>query len=476
MPPFNGYTTQITAPPTGFSTPDRTPDVTVVGTSTVAAPVDIQVEWRLVMWTELTNPPAVYTSEMLGAVSGTPQLIPPPTELSYRTWYYRARTGNKSTNTWGLWTAQQWLNVRPVLGSTAEYIDVNIGITDPPLQGAFAYIDLNVGIDPNAYDDTLVSYVDLNVGIPQIPTAAMAYSDMNVSIERMVRAAFAYTDMDVRSDTTPTPHIWWIRPVQGKEGYIFNIYGHGFGAFQNQYDGKVVLGNFVCPITRWEILPAAILPVTVEVEGTPRATTSTTALPIVMLNAASVTVEAGDIIEYDVRWDGPTGQRLDIFPCFDISGTTDKMGYGSGLLNDTTGDAWISDQPEAYSAWHHRRFVVPVGHYLVGKTISNFGVAWYGFNAGLPVRSGSVRSMVIRQADETPKLWVMGDDHQSTPSLVYTANGGSLVSSAYSQEGVEIDHGVGLSPDTITPEHGWIVAVVPTGAVSSMVRVILEDD
>ncbi len=87
-------------------------------------------------------------------------------------------------------------------------------------------------------------------------------------------------------------------------------------------------------------------------------------------------------------------------------------------------------------------------------------------------------SLFGEEADEhlfTPKMWIMGDDRNSTPPLTYLANGGQLQYATFEQEGFEIVQGQGLDPDIITPEYGWIVAVVPSGAVSSMVKVVLED-
>ena len=83
--------------------------------------------------------------------------------------------------------------------------------------------------------------------------------------------------------------------------------------------------------------------------------------------------------------------------------------------------------------------------------------------------------MVIRSADGTPKMWATGDDHISAPTLTYVANTGILQYATFEQEGFEIVKGQGVDPDKITPEHGWIVAVVPSGAVSSMVQVVLEE-
>ena len=83
---------------------------------------------------------------------------------------------------------------------------------------------------------------------------------------------------------------------------------------------------------------------------------------------------------------------------------------------------------------------------------------------------------MIRPAGGGTPLWVTGDNEIVNPRMIYTANGGSLVSSSWSQDPHVIDKGIGLAPDTITPEHGWIVAIVPTGAVSADVQVVLEDD
>jgi hypothetical protein len=275
VPPIvNGFYATLDSPVSGFSTPDRTPNITVTGNSTILSPVDIQVEWRRQeTYQTSTYPipegswslPPVYTNEVLGAISGTPQFISAPTDLEYKTWWYRARAGNKTTNTWSTWTTQKWLDVRPVLGSTTHYIDLNIGVTDPPLFGAYVYIDMNVGLDTSAASSLVsTSYIDMNVGVQPKPMGTVAYTDMNVGpVIIFNRAAVQYADMNVRSDITPTPHIWWIRPEQGRWGYGFNIYGHGFGSFQNEYDGVVKLGDFTCQVVEWQEIPAVSPPDTI---------------------------------------------------------------------------------------------------------------------------------------------------------------------------------------------------------------------
>lgn len=483
-PLVNGFGVEFVAPVNGFHSRDRRPELTVIGVSLVGTPVDIQIEWRTQKATQPgTNPTPTtpwvptptYTTTLQDAISGTPQNIEPPTDLSYQTWWYRGRVGNSDTNVWSDWSAQYFLDIYPILGSAAEYVNINIGIeTLPRLDFAAAYLEMNVGVG-NEDQLVLSRYLEMNVGVGSNLKLAAEYSNMNVYPPPGEITTAIYTDLNTVTDETPVPHIWWIRPEQGKEGYIFNIYGQGFGAFQNQFDGEVRLGSLVCSIARWDIVPAALVASTVKVSGRPRTSASTTDQPYVLLNSGSRIVQEGDIIEFDMMWEVPSSTRLDIFPSFDISGTSTDMGYGSALLNDTTGDPWVSDQPEAYGTWHHRRFVVPSGHFLVGKTISNFSVKWYGSDVSQPIRTGSVRSFVIRQADETPVLWVTGDDNESAPLMTYVANTGTLDYTEFDQEGYVIEHGMALDADVITPEHGWIVAIVPTGAVSSMVRVVLED-
>ena len=446
--------------------------MTLRGTSTANSSVDIQVEWRTQSairngssWT----PQPTYLTTLLGAVSGTDQVVEPPADLTYTTWWYRARAGNSSTSVWGDWSAERFLDVYPILGSVAEYVEINIGIENVPTLNALAYLEMNIGVS-DASVFSLVKYLQLNVGVMSGSKLAAEYTNLNVYPPTGRYKAAAYTDLFTVSNETPIPHIWWIRPEQGREGYVFNIYGHGFGSAVTAFNGRVKLGNLVCAIARWEVVPPKLVASTVRVTGTPRAASSVD-LPYVLLNSGSLVLSAGDIIEYDVLWEVPTGSRLDIFPTFMVDGTV--VGTGAALLADTTAKQWASDIPEAYGAWLHRRFVIPPGHFLVGKTASNFGIAWYGFDATSPVRTASVRSFVIRDSEEVAKRWITGDDNNSAPPLTYVANTASLVSSEFDQDGYEIHHGQALDPDRITTEHGWIVAVVPPGAVSSAVNVVL---
>lgn len=478
--PKNGYSVVLVSPVNGSTTSDTRPRIFFVPTSELGTPVDVQVEWRTSQprkdpinseWL----PSPIHYETVTGLSSGDQHSVQPPTDLGKYSWYYRLRAGSATANTWGDWTvSDRYLGIQSPFGSVVSYLELNVGVVRPATSGAVAYSNMNIGTVKFDNLKNSAIYTDLNVGILPKLESACTYSDMNISPVLRALSISTYTDMNI--DTSqPDPVIWWIRPEEGKEGYVFNIYGHGFGGFQGEYDGKVRLGNLMCEISRWERVPAALRTGTVIVSGKPRAVASTTALPYVLLSTEQRTVQVGDIIEFDLKWDYPLGSRLDVFPYFTVSGSASPIGYGSAQLSDTAGKPWISELPGAQGAWQHRRFVVPAGSYLIGRNITNFGIGWYGAASDTPTRTARVRSFVIRQADETPLIWVTGDDAASSPALTYIANTGVLDFAEFDQAGHVIQRGQALDPDEITPEHGWIVAVVPPGAVSSMVRVSLEE-
>ena len=481
-PPVNGFGVSFLAPVNGFSSRVRRPTITVVGYSVLGTPVDIQIEWRTQKAyqqgvkpkpTDPWFPAPTYVVNLRSVASNSQQTTVPPADLAYMSWWYRARVGNLDTSLWSDWSEQRWLDITPVLGSVSEYLDINVGVVNIRNPVTVAYVEMNIGV-LRSTKFPLTQYSEMNIGVPSKVKLLAEYTDMNVYPVLGRPSLAAYTDLNAVTDLTPEPHIWWIRPEQGKEGYVFNIYGHGFGAFQGEHDGKVQLGNLVCSIANWQVVPPGLVASTVRVSGKPRPTTGGNSIPNVLLNTSSVVLQAGDVIEYDLLWEVPSQSQLDIFPYFEISGIAVGIG-ASYLLNDEQGTAWASDQPGAKGTWLHRKFTIPVGHGLVGKTANDFGIGWYGYDPTQPTRTASVRSYVIRAADGTAKLWVTGDDNKSAPPFTYVANSGVLVSTEFDQEGFVIQHGEGLDPDVITTEHGWIVAIVPSGASSSMVEVVVED-
>ena len=491
LPPVNGFTTQILAPVNGASTRAKRPILTVVGTSAISDPVDIQVEWRTVKATQAgTNPTpstpwlpaATYTTTLEDAVSGTQQSIQPPADLLYTTWWYRVRTGNSTTNVWGAWTPQFFLSVYPVMGSAEKYIDMNVGVENAAVLNAVAYIEMNVGVVVTP-EELTAAYIEMNVGLDKQFKIAAEYLDMNIFQQLAAYKTAEYSDLNVVTDETPLPHIWWIRPEQGREGYVFNIYGHGFGSFQNEFDGKVMLGNLECVISRWEIQPMQGA-VTVALSG--HSPFSGTLPAYLKLKSESLVFAAGDTIEYQMQVADATSASDvggHLHPYFKVNGIV--MGTAPATLADIDGVLWGAHRNQQAGQWYDRKYVISPGSYLVGKTATDFGLGFYGVEANDgtdPAKTGQVSSFVIRNAAGVPKLWVTGDDGGETLMEFVTPAEGFFGTLDYANiyrttsRPQRIEHGTGLAGDVILPEHGWIVAIVPTGAVSSMVQVVLEDD
>jgi hypothetical protein len=266
--PTNGFAASIVAPLTAFVSRSNTPVFTVRAFSEYPQQnLDIQVEFRRQRAYQVSsippNPPLpsdpwlpVPTYDFLieDVQPGSVRSFQAPEPLKNFTWWYRVRAGRASLNIWSDWSPQRYIDILPPIGFTTSYVDMNVGVINERTPRATAYVEMNVGID---YPDEplQIAYTEMNVGVPKQWRELSAYFDMNVfpKIERTRRQAF-YADMNV-VDGRPTPQIWWIRPQQGREGYVFNIYGQGFGDFQGEFDGIVKLGNYVCQVSRWETVP-----------------------------------------------------------------------------------------------------------------------------------------------------------------------------------------------------------------------------
>lgn len=55
---------------------------------------------------------------------------------------------------------------------------------------------------------------------------------------------------------TPTPHIWYLYPTYGREGWEFKIIGYGFGDTQATFSGSVTLNALAVGVTSWELVAA----------------------------------------------------------------------------------------------------------------------------------------------------------------------------------------------------------------------------
>lgn len=117
-------------------------------------------------------------------------------------------------------------------------LEVNVGPDSPNTREAPARLEVNVGPDsPNTREGS--ARLEKNVGVAT-PNAREAYA----------RGEFG----DV-STNVPTPHIWYVRPTFGREGWEFKVVGHGFGATEITYaDAKVLLNALECGVIDWDTI------------------------------------------------------------------------------------------------------------------------------------------------------------------------------------------------------------------------------
>lgn len=492
-PPVNGYSATVLSPVNGASGFDRRPDIRVVATSAVNPTVDIQIEWRR---TASTAGAAVYTTTFLDSVSGSEQTLEAPADLSFYTWYYRLRAGEQDTNIWGDWSSVYFLSVFPVLGSSEAYMDLNIGVENVETLQALAYMDMNVGVVV-APSDVSVEYTDLNVGLATQFKIGAEYLDFNVFPPLQSFKKSEFMEFNVLDAGTPTPHIWWIRPERGKEGFIFNIYGHGFGTFQGEFDGRVKLGDLECAVNRWDLMPVSSSAISLsasvfaESDGNLVAQKAGTGrVRHVFTKALNTTLtefklNTGDIIEYDIRVNRSSPGLDEVFPSLYFSRGSANPAWPGGVgwanILDEEGRL-INDHVDlAPGITHTRRFTVGAGY--TNFNTREWGIGWWGRQISATPTVATVSRFVIRGSDGTPKFWITGDDGSAIDTFYSSGLSGDsdaglnfMTFGQIAGQPVRIERGEALAGDVITADHEWIVAVVPEGAESGMVRVVLEGD
>lgn len=490
-PPVNGYSASILSPVNGFSSFDRRPDIRVIGSSIVNPTVDIQIEWRR---TPSTAAAAVYTTTFLDSVSGSEQVLEPPQDLSYYTWYYRLRSGEQDTNTWGAWSSVYFLSVFPVLGSSEAYMDLNIGVENVETLQAIAYMDMNVGVVV-AVPDTTLEYTDFNIGLETQFKIGAEYLDFNVFPPLQGFKKSEFMDFNVLDAGTPTPHIWWIRPERGKEGFVFNIYGHGFGTFQGEFDGRVRLGDLECAITRWDLVPvtdsrpslAASVFAESDASLVAQAAGSGRVRHVYTKNfpttASEFQLNTGDTIEYDIRVNRASPGLDEVFPSLYFRRGAANPAWPGGVpwanIRDEEGRLMSDHVDLTPGVLHSRKFTVGAGY--TNFNTREWGIGWWGRQVSATPTIATVSNFVIRGANGSPKLWITGDDGTAVDPLYFSEDSNLqqaglnyVTFGQLATQPVRIERGVALAGDLITADHEWIVAIVPEGAESGMVRVILE--
>lgn len=250
--PEGGFTVELTNDPiNGYQTTDTLPDFSFIARSWDEAVMTAQAQWACDSAFTLN----VQTRDLATVYHGIVTTTEPNVVLatSWR-WYYRVRAGRGGT--WSSWSSVKYVEVISVSTTAIAYIDMNVGSSTSVHSDGASYIELNVGVaEPPELD--AVQYVDLNVGV-LVPDYinGVQYVEINIGVTVTYGLPWAYyIELDIGTDR-PEPVIWWIRPDWGREGYVFNIFGHGFGQYQNAYDGEVLIGGHLAPIAAWDRIPA----------------------------------------------------------------------------------------------------------------------------------------------------------------------------------------------------------------------------
>lgn len=242
--PVNGYWVQTLGPRLGSEGTALRPMVSFRGQSWDAG----SMSYEVVFSTQATF--GALLLSMSGSCGHLADVqVTPSIDLPRKTVYWRVRVGRE-----GLWSewASGWFLITASTLVCAAYVDMNVGYGPPP-GDAVAYVDMNVGPAWQAW--VAASYADLNLGPAFDRLETASYADLNVGPAWQYADSGTYVDVNVTGDD-PVPSIWWIRPAWGKSGWVFHLFGHGFGDFKEEFDGNVLVGERVAEISVWERVPA----------------------------------------------------------------------------------------------------------------------------------------------------------------------------------------------------------------------------
>lgn len=387
---------------------------------------------------------------------------PPNTPLGYSTWYWRAQVKDEFGVVVSPWSSAKWFDVLPVAGTSVAYIESNIGASVPTSMSATVFCHVNVGMSlPAALKGS--AYVESNIGA-SFPETLNGFNYLQVNIGAVIAgtpdAGRYYVESDVTEDA-PTPVIWWIRPEQGREGWVFHIFGHGFGASRAEYDGRVFLGDLEASSTIWETVPA-------EDDGYLRADFITLASVLDtysyndISSVADYVVQAGDRLSYEVLWrESYTFAAIDLVASDqsqlrDESDAEDQLGLHASPPTDISS--------EAHGQWFTRVIELPAS--WVGKTITEFLVSSDCSTAG--VSQAFFRDVMIADLDGNLQHAI------AVGSTAVTIVDWDSINSTLLATTVTAATRIMKNPEKITSEHGHLVVVVPSGAKTDFVRVELN--
>jgi hypothetical protein len=114
-----------------------------------------------------------------------------------------------------------------------------------------------VFVDPQDHRRYLHELINIGVGFDPTDTPAGGWGPapgaaggdgFTLDFRRYLHELFG--DVDT---TTPTPHIWYLFPTFGREGWEFKIVGYGFGDTQGEHTGTARLNALAVGIISWAV-------------------------------------------------------------------------------------------------------------------------------------------------------------------------------------------------------------------------------
>lgn len=145
------------------------------------------------------------------------------------------------------------------LGGGTWFYRATVTDTDDSVDDTSAVVELT-WFDQIEFDRFL--YLLANAGVSFYPTdtaiLAEAADGDTRDFDRFLYA-LAYLTSDV-----PTPHIWYVFPSFGREGWEFKVVGYGFGDTQGTYNGAVLLNALGCSVLSWTAVAESSTDLTID--------------------------------------------------------------------------------------------------------------------------------------------------------------------------------------------------------------------
>ncbi len=228
-------------------------------------PFDVLHEW------DTTNTfPAPITDANAGVTS--PDTGVPPADMgpAGTDWFYRVRVTDTSDATSTLSAVQTLTWFDQIDARRYLYLLANLGVGFDPIDtpaGGWGPAPANDFPDGRARDFRRYLYLlaNLGVGFDPTDTPAGGWGSAGAPGDGLTRdfRRYLYLLGFVTTDT-PTPHIWYVFPSFGREGWEFRIVGYGFGDTQGALTGTATLNGLAVGVISWELVAQTSADLTID--------------------------------------------------------------------------------------------------------------------------------------------------------------------------------------------------------------------